>query len=387
METTAQTPRPPVRCAILGIGAMGKKYAQMIAGGAIDGLTLAAVCCRSAENAAWAAAHLGPAVPVYPDEDTLYQHADRFDAVLVVTPHRLHPSMTIRAFQAGKHVLCDKPAGVCADDAQAMNEAAGRAGRVYAMMCHQRVYPQHLKLKQLLDAQAIGPLVRVSLISSRYFRTRAYHRSGSWRSSWAGEGGGLLINQAYHLLDLWQYLFGMPTALYAAIPFGKYNDFAVDDEATLVMEYPGKMTGTFVVSTGEGSQTDRLEVVGTRGRLLLEPGRLTLTQLDCDARDYARSAPVTSRQQLHETSQVYPFGNEGPVYETMLQNFADAIRFGAPLVAPGQDGVRTLELINAAYLSAWQAERVTLPIDPAQYRALLHEHEEAERSHARPAAR
>lgn len=376
MKSNPEQGQAVVRCAVIGIGAMGKKYASMIDSGKIDGLELAAVCCRSCENTAWAASSLSDSIKICRSEDILYENSSAFDAVLVVTPHKLHPSMTIRALQAGKHVMCDKPAGITTADAEAVNDAADRSGKIFAMMCHQRTYAQHRKIKQLLEEQAIGQITRVSLESSRYFRTKRYHHSADWRSSWSGEGGGALINQGYHLLDLWQHLFGLPKSLYANIPFGKYNDFDVDDEATLVMDYPGKMTGLFVLSTGEGHQIERLEIVGTAGQILLDGSDLSFTRFECDIRDYSSKTQVTSRQDLHEKVELYHFNDPEQAYEIMLKNFADAILNGEQLIAPGQDSASTLALVNAAYLSAWQGRIVSFPVDMEEYISTLHEKEE-----------
>lgn len=378
MKSDLEEKQKAVRCAVIGIGSMGKKYALMIGNGKIAGLTLTAVCCRSEENAAWAASNLDCSVRICRSEDMLYEDPQSFDAVLVITPHKLHPSMAIRAMHAGKHVMCDKPSGITTAEAEAINEAASCSGAVFAMMCHQRTYAQYQRIKQLLEEQSIGRITRVSLENSNYFRTQYYHHSGSWRSSWHGEGGGALINQGYHLLDLWQYLFGLPKSIYANIPFGKYNDFDVDDEATLLMNYPGKMSGLFVLSTGEGCRTERLEIVGTAGRILLEGLKLSLTRFDCDIREYSAKAQVTSRQELHETVEEYEFSDSGQAYEIMLKNFADAILKGERLIAPGTESADTLELINGAYLSAWQGKRISLPVDMELYYSILHEKEEKE---------
>lgn len=379
MDAELEGKRRGVRCAIIGIGAMGKKYALMIGNGKVDGLTLTAVCCRSGESAAWAADNLDASVRICRSEDALYEEEQSFDAVLVVTPHKLHPAMAIRAMRAGKHVMCDKPAGITAAQARAVNEAARLSGTVFAMMCHQRTYGQYEKIKQLLEEGTIGQVRRVSLENSNPFRTQYYHRSGGWRSSWNGEGGGALINQGYHLLDMWQYLFGLPETIYASIPFGKYNDFDVDDEATLVMEYPGKMTGYFMLSTGEGSLTERLEIAGSKGRILLEGRKLSLTYFDCDTREYCAKAQVTSRQELHETVEEYQFAAPERAYERMLKNFADAVLKGERLIAPGTESANVLELINGAYLSAWEEKKLRLPVDMERYQALLHEKEAGER--------
>lgn len=369
----------PVRCAVIGIGTMGKKYAAMIGGGEIDGLSLAAVCCRSDANAAWARASLPETVKICRGEDALYEEEDLFDAAIIVTPHKQHPAMAIRALNAGKHVLCDKPAGVTAGDAEMISQAAARSGKIYAMMCHQRTYPQHVKVKELLDSGVIGKVRRACLENSESFRTHFYHRSSTWRSSWTGEGGGMLINQGYHLMDFWQDLFGLPEALYADIPFGKYNDFDVDDEATLVMDYPRRMTGTFIMSTGEGVPTERLDIVGTKGRILMDASTVSVTRFYTDIEEYAREAQVTSTQELSETTEVYEFEGFDSAYQIMLQNFADAVLTGAALIAPGEDGSKTLSLVNAAYLSAWQERKVKLPVDMDVYNKLLQEKIDAEK--------
>lgn len=366
------------RCAIIGIGAMGKKYALMLDSGEISGLSLTAVCCRSDENAQWASSRLSNSVKIFRSEEEMYENSQCFDAVIIVTPHKKHPAMAIRAFEAGKHVLCDKPAGALFTDAEAMNEAAARSGKIYAMMCHQRTYAQHVKVRSLLTENAIGEIRRIFLESTGSFRTQFYHHSSDWRSSWTGEGGGVLINQGYHLMDLWQYLFGLPLSLYADIPFGKYNDFDVDDESTIVMDYPGKVTGTIIMSTGEGVPTERLEIIGTRGRILLDGTDVTLTRFHKDLRDYARSAQVTSTQELSMTEETYEFGSPDRAYQIMLQNFSDALTSGTALIAPGRDSADTLSMINGAYLSAWQGRKVTLPLDGAQYAEALKAKMEAE---------
>ncbi len=279
-----------VRAAVIGTGVMGRKYAQMIAEGKAGALRLTAVVCRSAGAQQWAKDTLPDTVRVCPSADQLYDYAEEFDAVLVVTPHKTHPALVMQAFAHDKHVLCDKPSANALAPALEMNRAAEKSGLVFAMMFHQRRYKKYMRLKKLLDDGVLGEVKRVQLENSRYFRTWMYHRSGSWRSSWAGEGGGALLNQGQHILDIWQWLFGMPESIYAVIPYGKYNDFMVDDEATLLMEYPQQRTATFILSTGEGSYTERLEIVGTKGTALLEEDTLTLHTYTPDTETYRRTA-------------------------------------------------------------------------------------------------
>lgn len=293
---------------------------------------------------------------------------------------KTHPALVMQAFAHGKHVLCDKPSANALAPALEMNRAAEKSGLVFAMMFHQRRYKKYMRLKKLLDDGALGEIKRVQLENSRYFRTWMYHRSGSWRSSWAGEGGGALLNQGQHILDIWQWLFGMPTSIYAVIPYGKYNDFMVDDEATLLMEYPQQRTATFILSTGEGSYTERLEIVGTKGTALLEEDTLTLHTYTPDTETYRRTADCTERQQLTETTVTEQFAPQAEPYPEMLANFADAILHGTPLTAPGVEGVRALELTDAAYLSAWLGKKLTLPLDADRFEQELQKHIQEEQA-------
>ena len=370
-----------LRYAVIGTGQMGKKYARMLKDHQVRRSAVTAVVARSAANQEWARENLGEEVLICRDEDELYQHGEVFDAVLITTPHRLHPAMAVRAIQEGKCVLCDKPSGASIADAVQINRtweqtcSSNGSMPVFGMMFHQRTYGKYRRIKDLLQHDALGKITRVQMENSRYFRTDHYHRSSPWRSSWEGEGGGALINQGSHLLDIWQWLFGLPVSIYAMIPFGKYNDFMVDDEATLFMEYPDKMTGTFILSTQEGTWLERLEIVGTRGRILMENDTLTCTCYRQDTRAYASSAMCDAREELTEVlveKKDYPVDDRP--YINMLDNFWLAAVAGEPLIAPGIEGINSLEIINASYLSAWKGRKISLPIDPWEYDKELKQH-------------
>ena len=249
--------------------------------------------------------------------------------------------------------------------------AAGSSTRWCAISA---LMPQHIKVKTLLDEGAIGKVQRIFLESTGSFRTQFYHHSSNWRSSWTGEGGGLLINQAQHPLDVWQFLFGLPETVYAEIPFGKYNSFAVDDEATIVMRYPDGVTGTFIASTGEAEWSERLSVAGSKGKLVLTDNTLEISMYSQDSDEYRKSAQVTDGRELTITRTEQHFGpaDSGLAYRTMLENFASAILDGTPLIAPGTAGEGALQLMCASYLSAWKMARITLPVDREEYRKYLH---------------
>ena len=371
-----------IRIALIGTGGMGRQYAELIRDHPDGPLELAAAVCRSPESRRWADETLGPRTAVYPDIDALYRHADGFDAVLIVTQQELHPQLVTQAFGHGKHVLCDKPAARSLGECAPMVEAADRTGLTFGMIFQQRCYARHRRLRQLLRDGALGEVRRMQLTDTQYFRTVAYHHSRPWRSSWEHEGGGVLTSQGPHILDLWQWLFGMPVAMRAVIPFGKYNDFDVDDESTLVMTYPDGRTGTFVISTGEPVAETRLDIRGSRGRLLMDGDMLRLWTYDRDADDYRRTAACTDARELgiayHEERIPDPVGLEH--YWEVLDNFGRAVRGEAELIADGREGLRCLELADAAYLSAWRDETVALPLDAGRFGRELQAHVDGERA-------
>lgn len=359
-----------VRMALIGVGVMGKKYAEMLCDGAVEKMCLTAVVCRRPQMQEWARALKG-APEVYASTEELFAHPEMYDAVLIVTPHKTHPALARQAFALKKHVLCDKPAGATIAQAVQMQEDAAAAGKAYGMMFHQRLYPKYQKLKEILSAGELGTLSRMMLVNSRYFRTAHYHASGSWRSSWNGEGGGALINQGQHILDIWQWLFGMPEKLYADIPFGKYNDFQVDDEATLQMRYPNNVTAVFMLTTGEAVWQERFEITGTKGKILLEDDTLHIWRYGKDSSEYMRTESVNSRENMTVQEEIIEFGKAEEPYPQMLENFAESVLSGdyEQLVAPGADAVNPLMLTNAAYYAAWTGEPVMLPLKPEVYEA------------------
>ncbi len=369
-----------VKMAIIGMGGMGRKYAEIMnSGGENFPLELAVVCCRKEEAKAWAREHLKDSVCILESSEEVFAHADLYDAVLIVTPSRTHPDLAVQAFSLGKHVFIDKPSGSSILDCDRMNTAARESGKKFAIMYHHRKYAKYERVKQLIEEGTLGKINRASMVNTRYFRTVYYHKSGPWRSSWTGEGGGVLMNQAQHPMDIWQWLFGMPESIYANIPFGKYNGFGVDDESTLVMTYANGMTGTFIASTGEAEDIERLEISGTKGSIRLDGDTMEITTYGTDLTTYRETAQCTERQQLTQTTWTETFHKDREPYEEMLRNFGEAVLHDAPIVAPGYEGRNALEITNAAYLSAWTGVRQTLPIDPVEYQEQLDAHRAAEK--------
>lgn len=380
-----------IRMVVIGFGGMGSKYAQMIASGKVSGLTLQGICCRNQAGQA-RIRELYPDAVIYQNVEDTFAHADDFDGVLIVTPHSTHVEIGKQAFAHGKHVLCDKPAGITAAEVRECVEAK-QEHTAFAMMFNNRVLPAFQKAKEMLEAGELGRITRVIWICNNWFRSHYYHQSAPWRSSWTNEAGGLLINQTQHYLDIWQWMFGMPDVIDADMDFGKYNDFAVDDGADIRLiyrnetglnalgeerKYPG-LRGSILSASGEHPGVNRLEIWGNKGCLTITDGKtLTFARNLVDIDTFNRDNREVFGQPAYENATLVNVDAFDP-YPMMLQNFADHILNGVPLVADGNDGLNTIMLTNAAYLSGWTEKKVALPFEDEVYLELLEEKIQAEK--------
>lgn len=366
-----------VRMVLIGFGGMGRKYAAMLRDKEVEGMVLAGVCCRNAPGQQLLREEY-PGVAIYRDVEDTLAHAGDFDAALIVTPHTSHVQIARRMVAAGKHILLDKPAGVYARDVRALVDQARTAGVSFGMMFNTRANAAFGKARELLQAGAVGTPVRAVWVCNTWFRTPAYHQSSPWRSSWLGERGGLLINQSQHYLDIWQWLLGAPDGVYADLSFGRYAPITVDDAVDMQLYYDNGLHGTYISSTGENPGVNRLEIWGEKGRLCVEDtARLFLDENEMTTTEYAAVNREIYGKLGHHSREI-PVQANPEVYQTILQNFCDHLRRGVPLIADGEDGLRTVELTNAAYVSAWQERKVRLPVDPAVYEELLQKRMEEE---------
>lgn len=359
-----------IRAVVIGFGGMGRQYAAIIRDGQIEGMTLAGICCRNETGRALIAAEY-PGVAVYQDVDDTLAHEKEFDAVIIVTPHSTHVEIGKKAFAAGKHVLCDKPAGVSVKEVEGLLDAWNKAGTAFAMMFNCRVAPSFARAKEMVDNGSLGTITRAVWVCNNWFRTPCYHKSAPWRSSWEGEHGGLLINQCQHYLDLWQWILGMPDQVDASIDFGKYNDFDVDDSVDIRFLYKNGLRGSFISASGENPGVNRLEIWGTKGLLTVEGNEKLIFNENVMETTQFQKENKEIYGTLEYTSKEMQFRQEDNVYRQMLQNFADHLRFGTALTADGEEGLKSVELANASYLSAWTGKKLTLPVDAEMYEWIL----------------
>jgi predicted dehydrogenase len=315
---------------------------------------------------AWAAKGL----KTFKDGEELIR-SGALEAVIIATPHYQHTTLGIAALETGLHVMVEKPISVHKADAERLIAAhAQRPKQVLAAMFQLRTEPRYVKIKKLITGGELGELVRMSWIITDWFRTEAYYASGGWRATWKGEGGGALLNQCPHNLDILQWLCGMPAKVRGFCQLGRYHNIEVEDNVTAYWEWASGATGVFITSTGEAPGTNRLELCGTRGKLVLENNRLTFTRNESDMLDFSRAAKTGfARPEVWNVE--VPFENTPAQHATLTQNFVDAILDGAPLVAPGADGMNSVELANAMLFSSLTGQTIQLPLDGAAYEVKL----------------
>ncbi len=357
-----------LRLGIVGLGNIGKFHTGYLLEGKISRCELAAVSDAFAPN-------LEPfkakGIATFDKCEDMIR-SGKIDAIVVATPHFLHTTLGIDALKNGLHTMIEKPISAHKADAERLFAVAKEHPKqVFAGMFQMRVEPRYLKLRKLIEEE-LGKLVRVNWIITDWFRTEAYYASGGWRATWKGEGGGVLLNQCLHQLDMLQWLCGMPSKVRGFCQIGQFHDIEVEDAVNCYLEWPNGATGSFISSTGEAPGTNRFELVGTRGKVVLENNKLSFTRNDADMIEFSKT--VKSGFAKPEVWNIdIPFDSVPNAHAVLLQNFVDAILDGTPLIAPGYEGMGSVELANVLLYSSLIDQSVTLPMDGAAWEAKLNE--------------
>ena len=349
-----------MKLGIIGVGNMGSSHIQNILAGKTPEIHLAAAADRREDRREWVKAQ-APELPVFSEGSQLIE-SGLCDAVLIAVPHYQHPVLAQEAFAKGLHVMCEKPAGVYTKAVKEMNAAAEKSGKVFGMMFNQRTNCLYRAMHKIVRSGELGEMKRVNWIITDCYRTQIYYDSGDWRATWAGEGGGVLLNQCPHQLDLLQWICGLPQRVRAFCQEGKWHDIEVEDDVTAYLEFPNGATGVFVTTTGDAPGTNRFEVTGTLGKLVCEDGRLRFWKLKEDERAFCKTAKEGFSKPEMEEIEVETDG-ENPQHVGVLNAFAANILRGEPLVANGREGLGGLTLSNAMHLSSWLDQAVEIPFD------------------------
>jgi predicted dehydrogenase len=372
-----------IRLGIIGFGAQGATYAKLIADGKALSIVLGAIAANGRSKAS-AVSEQHPGVPFFDDYIAMLD-SGTVDAVVVTVPSYLHPEVAIAALKRGLHVMVEKPSGVYTKQVAELNAfSATRPELTFGVMFNQRSNPLYRRLKEIIDAGEIGAIRRTNWVMTTSWRPQAYYDQSAWRGTWGGEGGGVLVNQAPHQLDLWQWLCGVPRSVFARVSYGFRRDISVEDDVTAIVDYGGGVTGVFVTATHDIDGTDRLEILGEAGKIVVEQGRrATVTRLDAPELEIGRSMDLAEIQQLHlrefdatsiSTREIIELSSAwGVQHAATLENFAANILNGTPLLAPGADGIASVRLANAIHLSSWLGREVGLDFDEDEYLALLNQ--------------
>lgn len=355
-----------VRLGIIGLGNMGQHHARNLLAGKVARVELTAVCDQLPANLAKFPEAQGFATP-----EALLA-ANVCDAVIIATPHFSHTALGIAALGAGVHVMVEKPISVHRADAERLIAAHRNPQQVFAAMFNQRTDPYYQAIRQLVQSGELGVVRRVQWTITDWFRTDAYYGSGGWRATWAGEGGGVLLNQCPHNLDLYQWIFGMPHQVTGFCSFGRYHQIEVEDDVTAHFEYADGMHATLITSTGEAPGTNRLEIAAERGRIVYENDKISFTRNAVPMGEFSRTSPEAFGRPA-VTDVPVPAQGHGGQHNEVLQNFVDAILDRAPVIAPAAEGIHSVELANSILLSAWTGKKVSLPLDGAVYERALQE--------------
>jgi predicted dehydrogenase len=356
-----------VRLGIIGMGNIGRHHADCLLAGKVTRCELKAVCSTSPHKLESYRAK-GP--QIFDRAEKLIESRD-VDAVIIATPHYQHTSLGIAALEAGLHLMVEKPISAHKADAERLIAVARKhPDQIFAGMFQLRVEPRYLKIRTLIQSGELGDIVRLGWIITDWYRTEAYYTSGGWRATWRGEGGGVLLNQCLHNLDVMAWLLGLPARVRGFCQLGRFHNIEVEDNVTAYLEYPNGATGVFITSTGEAPGTNRFEIAGTRGKVVLENHRLVFTRNEADMIEFSKTAKVGfSKPEVWNVE--IPFDNAPAPHASLLQNFIDAILDRTPLIAPGEDGLHSVELANVMLYSSLMGQTIDLPMDSMAFEKKL----------------
>ncbi len=365
-----------LRYGLIGFGAQGGAYADFLTKGMVEQGALGAICDIDPAKKKLAEEKY-PDTPFYDNYIDMLEGGD-VDAIITCVPHYLHPEMGMEAMKRNIHALLEKPAGVYTKQVREINEFRKSHPEVaFGIMFNQRMNPLYQKLKEIMDNGEIGEIRRTNWIITTWWRPQGYYNQSAWRATWGGEGGGVLVNQAPHQLDLWQWICGMPTKVYSKVKFGFKRDIAVEDEVTALVEYENGATGVFVTCTHDVIGTDRFEILGEKGKIVVEGSKkLIITRLK------RPELEMSASMDMSDVMKIFMGGDMGDIYDVeelefadawgvqhskVMENFADHVLNGAPLMAEGEEGIKGVTLANAIHLSSFLGKEVTLPLDEDLY--------------------
>ena len=373
-----------LRLGIIGIGNMGSGHACRVVDGECPDFVLTAVADINPAREDWAKKRLGENVAFFPTAQAMLD-SGLIDACIVATPHYDHPGLAIECMKRSIHVMVEKPAGVYTKQVREMIEVADQHPEVvFGLMFNQRTNHVYRKARELVQSGKYGRIRRTNWIITDWYRTQHYYDSGAWRATWAGEGGGVLLNQCPHQLDLWQWICGMPVKVQTHMKFGQWHDIEVEDDVTTYVEYENGATGVFVTTTGDVHGTNRFEIQMDKAKIVVTYGGIELKEFSVSEPEWTATCKEGFACMPATDVQVETDG-KNEQHNGVINAWGGAILRGEPLVADGREGINGLMLSNAMHLSAFLGKEVELPIDEELYHEELKKRIATSRHKAAPA--
>ncbi|MCL2016744.1 MAG: Gfo/Idh/MocA family oxidoreductase [Defluviitaleaceae bacterium] len=349
-----------VRFGIIGVGTMGGNHVKSFLDNQVKDGVLTAVCDVDPKRLD-AVLQQDKTIKTFDNATAMYKSGE-IDAVLIATPHYFHPPQAVDGFNHNIHVMIEKPAGVYTKQVREMNEAAAKNNVVFGIMYQQRTNSDFQKMREMVQNGELGELKRTNWIITDWYRSQAYYNTGGWRATWKGEGGGVLLNQCPHNLDLWQWICGMPSKVTAFCHEGKWHNIEVEDDVTAYVEYPNGATGVFITCTADSPGTNRFEIAGNKGKLVYEHGKLEFFKLEQSERDFNATNKIMFGAPKYKKETITTDGKY-PAHNGVLAAFVDKILGRGEMTAQGEEGINGLMVSNAMHLSSWLGKTIPLPLD------------------------
>ncbi|MBO5936896.1 MAG: Gfo/Idh/MocA family oxidoreductase [Clostridia bacterium] len=356
-----------IRVGIIGIGNMGSGHAKSIKLGLCPHIEITAIADTNPQRLEWAKKQKYGKNVTYFSDDIEMLDSGLMDACIIAVPHYDHPGLAIECMKRSIHVMLEKPSGVYTKQVREMNEEADRHPEVvFGMMFNQRTNCVYRKLRELVQSGKYGSIRRTNWLITTWYRPQAYYNSGGWRATWAGEGGGVLLNQCPHQLDLWQWICGMPVKVHAHLQYGKWHDIEVEDDVTAYVEYENGATGVFVTSTGDAHGTNRFEIQMDKAKFVVENNKLTMLEYNMSEPEFTKTNKKAFGSPKAKKIRVKT-DHKNLQHIGVLNAWAKTILGEGQLVADGREGLNGLILSNAMHLSSFLGKEITLPFDDEVY--------------------
>jgi predicted dehydrogenase len=369
MNSKERSSMTQFRVGLTGAGFIGFQHALSIVDGKVPNAILTGIVARSEATKKNVIEKFGPQIKIFNSDDEMFS-SQLIDGVIIATPHFAHPEQGINAFQHNLHVLMEKPVGVYPDTVRELNQIAQKSNKKFALMFNLRAKPIFKKIKNILDENTIGKLQRVHWNITEMYRSQAYYDSNAWRATWQGEGGGVLINQGSHYLDLFQWYFGNPKSIKADCHIGRYRNIEVEDDVTAYFKLRNGADGVIHLSTGEVCGLNRLEIVGDAGKIIQEGLEVTLFKSECSGTEFNKKNKDVWAMPTY-TKETIKLEDNPNSHADIISNWVQSCRNGADIIVPGLEGLESVLLANAMYLSSWKNTTIDFPFTEDEFCEIL----------------